>query len=227
MIILKLKPTTSKYNNNTNNKELSPESNHHSTPVRRSKGASPVLRTPKRVSNSSSQTEARLQTKPAFTIIEVVLVLAIAGLIFLMVFIALPALQRNQRDTQRKNDLNQLKTAIDNYKSNNKGSIPSAATLGGNTSTALVNSDFGQSYLAPYSSDTFKDPDGNNYIARAAVGRSAGFNPTDYGVTISSHYVYISLGAKCSGESLVITNASNNYAIQYALEGGGTYCIDG
>ena len=193
----------------------------------RYKGASPVLLTPKRVSNSSSQTEARLQTKPAFTIIEVVLVLAIAGLIFLMVFIALPALQRNQRDTQRKNDLNQLKTAIDNYKSNNKGSIPSAATLGGNTSTALVNSDFGQSYLAPYSSDTFKDPDGNNYIARAAVGRSAGFNPTDYGVTISSHYVYISLGAKCSGGSLVITNASNNYAIQYALEGGGTYCIDG
>lgn len=37
-----------------------------------------------------------------FTIIEVVLVLAIAGLIFLAVFLALPALQRNQRDTQRK-----------------------------------------------------------------------------------------------------------------------------
>ena len=40
-----------------------------------------------------------------FTIIEVVLVLAIAGLIFLMVFLALPALQRSQRDTQRKNDM--------------------------------------------------------------------------------------------------------------------------
>lgn len=35
-----------------------------------------------------------LQTKSAFTIIEVVLVLAIAGLIFLMVFIALPALPK-------------------------------------------------------------------------------------------------------------------------------------
>ncbi|MBS7346174.1 MAG: type II secretion system protein, partial [Candidatus Sacchiramonaceae bacterium] len=41
--------------------------------------------------------------KYGFTIIEVVLVLAIAGLIFLVVFIALPALQRNQRDTQREN----------------------------------------------------------------------------------------------------------------------------
>ena len=48
------------------------------------------------------------QTNKGFTIIEVVLVLAIAGLIFLMVFIALPALQRNQRDTQRKTSLNNL-----------------------------------------------------------------------------------------------------------------------
>ena len=56
-----------------------------------------------------------------FTIIEVVLVLAIAGLIFLMVFIALPALQRSQRDTQRKNDLARLNTALTSYQSNNKG----------------------------------------------------------------------------------------------------------
>ena len=40
-------------------------------------------------------------SKKGFTIIEVVLVLAIGGLIFLMVFIALPALQRSQRDAQR------------------------------------------------------------------------------------------------------------------------------
>ena len=44
-------------------------------------------------------------SKKGFTISEVVLVLAIGGLIFLMVFIALPALQRSQRDTQRKDDL--------------------------------------------------------------------------------------------------------------------------
>ena len=60
------------------------------------------------------------QTRKGFTIIEVVLVLAIAGLIFLMVFIALPTLQRNQRDTQRKNDLSRLKTALDSYKSNSR-----------------------------------------------------------------------------------------------------------
>ena len=43
-----------------------------------------------------------------FTIIEVMLVLAIAALIFLMVFVALPALQRGQRDTARKNDVQNI-----------------------------------------------------------------------------------------------------------------------
>ena len=56
-----------------------------------------------------------------FTIIEVVLVLAIAGLIFLMVFLALPALQRAQRDTQRKQDVAMVVTALHNWKANNKG----------------------------------------------------------------------------------------------------------
>ena len=60
-------------------------------------------------------------TKKGFTIIEVVLVLAIAGLIFLMVFLALPALQRSQRDTQRKQDVAMVVTALHNWKANNKG----------------------------------------------------------------------------------------------------------
>lgn len=55
-------------------------------------------------------------TKKGFTIIEVVLVLAVAGLIFLMVFLALPALQRSQRDTERKQDIAMLVTALQNWK---------------------------------------------------------------------------------------------------------------
>ena len=59
-----------------------------------------------------------------FTIIEVVLVLAIAALIFLMVFIALPALQRNQRDTARKTVLGKVASAVTTYQSNNRGNQP-------------------------------------------------------------------------------------------------------
>lgn len=60
-----------------------------------------------------------------FTIIEVVLVLAIAALIFLMVFIALPALQRNQRDQDRKTVLGKVAAGISSYQSTNRGEAPS------------------------------------------------------------------------------------------------------
>ena len=60
--------------------------------------------------------------KKGFTIIEVVLVLAIAGLIFAMVFIALPALQRSQRDQSRKNDTSTVAAAINNWNSANRNS---------------------------------------------------------------------------------------------------------
>lgn len=53
-----------------------------------------------------------INRKSGFTIIEVVLALAIAGLIFLMVFIALPALQRNRRDSQSKQDLAKVLSAF-------------------------------------------------------------------------------------------------------------------
>ncbi len=67
------------------------------------------------------------KSKTGFTIIEVVLVLAIAGLIFLMVFLALPALQRSQRDTQRRDDLARFAAQITNYQTNNRGKVPNTA----------------------------------------------------------------------------------------------------
>lgn len=63
-----------------------------------------------------------------FTIIEVVLVLAIAGLIFLMIFIAWPALQKNQRDTAKKNDVAVVATALGTWKSNKRGALPDNQT---------------------------------------------------------------------------------------------------
>ena len=47
-----------------------------------------------------------------FTIIEVMIVLAIAALILLIVLLAVPALQRGSRNTQRKNDVSALAGAI-------------------------------------------------------------------------------------------------------------------
>lgn len=71
----------------------------------------------------------QIQKKDGFTIIEVVLVLAIAALIMLLVFLAWPALQRGQRDQARKNDVTAVGSAIGTHKSNNRGTLPNATQL--------------------------------------------------------------------------------------------------
>ena len=60
-----------------------------------------------------------------FTIVEVMIVLAIAGLVLAIVFIAVPALQRNSRNTQRRSDLANFRAQVTTWTSNNNGKLPS------------------------------------------------------------------------------------------------------
>jgi prepilin-type N-terminal cleavage/methylation domain-containing protein len=62
-----------------------------------------------------------------FTIVETLIVLAIAGLIILIVLLAVPALQRNSRNTNLKNDASAISGAISEFESNNGGSSPLVA----------------------------------------------------------------------------------------------------
>jgi prepilin-type N-terminal cleavage/methylation domain-containing protein len=62
-----------------------------------------------------------------FTIVEVMIVLVIAGLILLIVFLAVPALQRNSRNTQYKNEASQIMAAANEFSNNNSGKVPVAA----------------------------------------------------------------------------------------------------
>ncbi len=76
------------------------------------------------------------KSEKGFTIIEVMIVLAIAGLILLIVFLAVPALQRNSRNTQRKSDASGIAASIATYISNNNGSLP--LSLGKNASAGTL-----------------------------------------------------------------------------------------
>ena len=212
----------SQSNNKTNNNnQLTPELNHHLIPSRNSRSLAQALPTKNKRWNSSSQTETNPQTNPAFTIIEVVLVLAIAGLIFLMVFIALPALQRNQRDTRRKNDMSRLKTAMDSYKSNDRGNLPWGTDRYGVWSQS---DNFGINYLKADQGE-FGDPSSGRYAFGVNYYSIAGGSIYNTFESQQSH-ISISIGFICDGDT--ITSAgSNNYAIRYRLEGGGVYCIDG
>ena len=153
-----------------------------------------------------------------FTIIEVVLVLAIAGLIFLMVFIALPTLQRNQRDTQRRSDVARLKSQIVQFQTNNKGNVPTQATAAGcPTGTGKTIGDFIVKYV---DGNNFADPDGTVYTdsSRCLASSTA---PTTKG-----QWRYAT-GQICDGENITSTGAgTRDYAIQKKLEGSGTHCVD-
>lgn len=69
--------------------------------------------------------KTKLTNQKGFTIIEVLIVLAIAGLIMLIVFLAVPALQRNSRNTQRRNEVSRYLGAVNEFINNNNGNIPS------------------------------------------------------------------------------------------------------
>lgn len=143
--------------------------------------------------------------KKGFTIIEVVLVLAIAGLIFLMVFIALPALQRSQRDNQRRNDLSRVQTAVQNYQTNNRNRLPT------------FNNEFINNYLK-VGGDSFVDPNGVDYtFSTSAV-------PEVYNPEVRS--IHVNVGSVCDGEGLKTGQGNRKAALQMKLEGGGVACVN-
>ena len=59
-----------------------------------------------------------------FTLVEVILVLALAGLIILMILVLVPSVRRSIRNNQRKDDMTVLLRAIDAYTEDNGGTNP-------------------------------------------------------------------------------------------------------
>lgn len=174
-----------------------------------------------------------IKSKKGFTIIEVVLVLAIAGLIFLMVFIALPALQRSQRDTQRRDDMARFLSQINQYQANNSGKIPG--------DTAPTEADY-QTFISNYlrvGSDTFADPStGTDYhvikltkctsSACASTTTSTTTNATGTGDSSakgdSMGEISVYTNATCNGEEPKYVQGDRKIAITIKLEGAGIYC---
>lgn len=187
-----------------------------------------------------------LERKTGFTIIEVVLVLAIAGLIFIMVFVALPALQRSQRDTSRRDDIMELGTKISRYQQSNRGALPNpedrditnvtwSDTLAGSTGGNNTWGGFYRDYLG----ERFVDPDGENYaLAIMKCGTKTDIDCTEtlnarvkgaleglYEADFPNEYqIYIVLQAKCDGNRAAGSNSPRNLAALYRLEGSGVYC---
>ncbi len=192
-------------------------------------------------------------TKKGFTIIEVVLVLAIAGLIFLMVFLALPALQRSQRDAQRKQDVAMVVTALHNWKANNKGR--GYASMGNSVLTPLADLNEEQKkYGVNNSIEPIENSPLNSYISfdlksgknkndsssslslnTKIVTTSVNNNVTLFRIDSPSfrdhERIAVVVGMGCdnielaSNRSVVLRDIKKGVAaVVYLLESGGAYC---
>lgn len=64
------------------------------------------------------------KTDGGFTLIEIVIVLAIAGLIFVIVFLAVGQAQASRRDTARRSDASRFAASVNQYQANNGGNNP-------------------------------------------------------------------------------------------------------
>ncbi len=141
--------------------------------------------------------------KKGFTIIEVVLVLAVAALIFLIVFLAVPALQRNRRDTARKNDVGRAIAQLEGYASNHNGDYPSTIDA---------------TFITEYLDGKFKDPGAGSYsISTTAI--------TDASAEGAMQYAK---GGKCNDDSTVTVTPTNtrHVSVSVKLEQGVAYCQD-
>lgn len=155
-----------------------------------------------------------VKNNKGFTIIEVVLVLAIAGLIFLVVFLALPALQRGQRDNQRKNDAGRLISQMTAYSTNNQGALPTDWTTGGTFYTSYLKS----------GNQKFQDPStGSDYTITSATGVPASLANADAAGEIG---VYINTKCDSSVATVGMSAGSGNrtYSVVVFQEQGGSYC---
>ncbi len=172
--------------------------------------------------------------KKGFTIIEVVLVLAIAGLIFLMVFIALPALQKSQRNTQRGNDISRFLTAVNDYQTNNSNKTPFVTGKMADFTIKYIDNTCTKKDDKTVEScgDQFTDPDGTQYVwnlkgAAKSGDKDAGLF-TDNKTHEFDHNIYVITNAGCGTlEGTYSYYAGNNYfAMFYIEEGGSITCND-
>lgn len=188
-------------------------------------------------------TKANNKIKKGFTIIEVVLVLAIAGLIFLMVFIALPALQSAQRNTQREEDLQRFVSAVTDYSGNNSGRLPFDLTNGLDENfvrryiddTCDAGVDFEDVDAIDEDSctaDQFRDPDGNIYHFEIIDGTAFGEDEGEVAGLADTfedaeHAVYAVVGAMCGARegTYVKGTGTRQVALYMVLEGGAISCM--
>jgi prepilin-type N-terminal cleavage/methylation domain-containing protein len=180
------------------------------------------------------------KSRKAFTIIEVVLVLAVAGLLFVMVFIAFPALRNAQQRVQRQDDLSRITALSITYRADHGNLSP------------FVGADAADDFIVKYVDEQCSDRSGSDSILKYGTcgkdfsdpdGAPYGFDlrgslsgQVDDVVEVmgdiesdkNEHFIIVYENAACSGEEKHIkkTNSKIDVALTYINEAGIAVCYD-
>jgi type IV pilus assembly protein PilA len=159
------------------------------------------------------------KNEQGFTIIEVLIVLAIAGLIMVVVFLAVPSLQRSQRNNALSTDANNVLTAVNNFSSDNGGAVPTGPTSSTPSSGSL-------SITGPTGTNSENvKVDGN--LSTLLVGGTTITNTSAIGTV----QVITGTTAVCNStdSGLSGTGSARSVAVLYVADGNGTNplkCVD-
>lgn len=160
------------------------------------------------------------RNQKGFTLIEVVLVLAIGGLIFLLAFLAFQQVSRNRRDTQRRADASRVVAELQNFYGDvnaNPRELNNGTTLwSGAASTPEDLGVFVNKYLG---GNSFKDPGGRLYIWYAQDTFDATAAPVEVLGTQAWPISYRA-NAKCNTSGGITTGETGIVAVRIKLETG-------
>ncbi|MBP7834827.1 type II secretion system protein [Candidatus Saccharibacteria bacterium] len=144
-----------------------------------------------------------------FSIIEVLIVLAIAGLIMLIVFLAVPALQRNSRNQGRNSDAQNIVAAINECLANKNGQTSSCDAI----SSGKIQVDSNKLNQLTASDGTTS----NITQATASTAIAAKTGTADATTTVTFQY-----GTQCStdGTAVAVSPSKRTFTLYYEVENG-------
>lgn len=149
--------------------------------------------------------------KKGFTLIEVVIVLAIAALILVIVFLAVQGAQKSQRDNASKSGAGRAIAAAQNYLSDNGNVSPTATTPVDVTASCALDGSTTTCNFGKYFKDV-KDGRGNLYQYSTTLPTGPTFKPV------------IQVGYTCVGGVLTNTGGSTVGVVYWSESANKTVC---
>ena len=185
----------------------------------------------------------RYSKEQGFSIVEILIVLAIAGLIMLIIFLIIPQFMRVRRDSERKREVSYVASQLETYSSDNSDTYPNDGA-GAGAPPPDDRCAFLQTYLTAGAGCSIIVPD----PLPASTGDCAKSSSSRFDFCYHNrggHHQYTgnfdeisiepghwcNVGGSVPADDPLISgnngdNNLNNYAVWTRIEGGPVFCVD-